>query len=502
MWNTTVAHATIVSLLLFFCSPGHLSPKTLYGISQLNISTDFQKGTQIHMNKTTRTSLLNNTESVSYLLMRFAPPAIISNLTAALYNMADQVFIGQGIGYLGNSATNVAFPLTTICMCIAMMIGVGSASVFNISLGKKQYDKCHTVCGTSLSVLLITGIFLFLIIKLFLSPILYFFGATPENYTYAATYVSITAWGIPFLLFSTGGNQMIRADGSPMWSMICMVTGAVLNVILDPLFIFHYHLGIAGAAWATVLSQIISALLVLLYLPHFQTADLKYKDFIPDFAILKEACSLGLTAMFNNLTNFLVQVVLNNLLRRYGAVSPYGSDIPLAAAGITIKLNTLFTSLILGIAQGSQPVNGFNIGAKRYAKVRSMYRLETKVCAVIGIIVFLIFQIFTTPIILLFGKSNALYMEFAGKYLHIFFLFPMLTGIQTITTMFCSQIGNAKKGAILALTKQVGLMIPLLCICAYIGGVTRICLAVPATELLAFIITMAAIHQEFQHMPI
>lgn len=454
------------------------------------------------MNTSSRSSLLNNTESVSDLLIRFAPPAIISNLMAALYNMADQVFIGQGVGYIGNSATNVAFPLTTICMCIAMMIGVGSASVFNISLGKGQQDKGRIACGTSLSVLILTGIFILVLVKLGLSPILHLFGATPENYAYAAEYVSITSWGIPFLLFSSGGNQMIRADGSPVWSMICMVSGALLNIILDPLFIFHYHLGIAGAAWATVISQVVSACFVLIYLPRFQTTHLGIQDFIPDPTILKESCSLGLTAMFNNLTNFLVQIVLNNLLRKYGSRSEYGSDIPLAIAGITIKLNTLFTSLILGIAQGAQPVNGFNIGARHYDRVRKMYRLEIKVCAVIGILVFLVFQIFTEPIIQLFGKSNELYMEFAKQYLHIVFLFPMFTGIQTISTMFCSQIGNAKKGAILALLKQVILLIPLLFICGYTGGVTRISYAMPIAELLAFIATVYALKKEFQHMPL
>lgn len=440
-------------------------------------------------------------EKIEALLWRFAPPAIASNLMSALYNMVDQVFIGQGVGYLGNAATNVAFPLTTICMCIGLMIGVGSASVFNIESGKGNKEKVRKVCGSSLSILLGAGLLLLLIVKIFRDPMLLLFGATTENMTYAGTYVSITAYGIPFLLFSTGSNQMIRSDGSPIWSMTCMVSGAVLNMILDPLFIFGLHTGIAGAAWATVISQIISAFLAAAYLPRFKTIHLSLRDFIPDLSVMKQALSLGLTPMFNNLSNLFVQIILNNLLRKYGSTSIYGSDIPLAVAGIVTKLNMLFTGLILGIAQGAQPINGFNIGAKKYGRVRSMYRLEFKVCSVVGTAVFLAFQLFTNPIISLFGKGNALYMEFARSYLRIFFLLAMINGVQTVTTMFCSQIGNAKKGALLALTKQVFLLIPLLFIMANLGGVEGIKFAAPISDAIAFIITMIVIRKIFAVMP-
>ena len=440
-------------------------------------------------------------EDVAILLRRFAPPAIASNLVSALYNIVDQIFIGQGMGYLGNAATNVAFPLTTVCMCIGLMTGVGSASVFNIESGKGNRDKMRMVCGCSLTALAAAGFLLLCLVNFFMEPMLLLFGATAQNIGYARTYISITAYGIPLLLFSTGGNQLIRSDGSPLWSMMCMVSGAVLNIILDPLFIFRFHMGIAGAAWATVISQAASAVLVLLYLPRFKTVRLRIKDFRLNLHIMWEFTSLGMTAMFNNLSSLIVQIVLNNLLRSYGSGSVYGSDIPLAVAGVVTKINLIFTSLILGIAQGAQPVNGFNTGAGNYHRVRQMYRLEFKVCAAVGLGAFLLFQCFTRPIISLFGNGNALYMEFAYSYLRVFFMLTMLNGVQTVTTMFCSQIGNAKKGALLALTKQIFLLVPLMFGMAALWGVNGLKFAVPTADAAAFVITMAAICREFKSMP-
>lgn len=441
-------------------------------------------------------------EEVSVLLRRFAPPAVISNLVSALYNIVDQIFIGQGVGYLGNAATNVAFPLTTVCMCVGLMTGVGSATLFNLEMGKGNREKVRKVCGSSLSTLFCMGLLLLLLVKVFMNPMLILFGATENNMEYARTYISITSWGIPFLLLSTGGNQMIRSDGSPMWSMTCMVSGALMNTILDPLFIFRFHMGIAGAAWATVISQIFSACLVVAYLPRFKTLRLHIRDFVPDPAVVREAWSLGLTAMFNNLSSLIVQIVLNNLLRRYGSQSAYGSDIPLAVAGIVTKVNLIFTSLILGIAQGAQPVNGFNTGARKFGRVRWMYRLEFKVCAVVGIAAFLSFQCLTGMIIGLFGAGNELYMEFASSYFRIFFALTMLNGVHTMSTMFCSQIGNARKGALLALTKQIFLLVPFLFLFSAMRGIDGLKYAAPAADAAAFVITMIALRLEFKHMPL
>lgn len=209
-------------------------------------------------------------KSIPKLLISLAVPAVIANVVNALYNIVDQIFIGQGVGYLGNAATNIAFPLTTICMAIGLMTGLGSAANFNLELGRKNPDNAKRVAGTAAGTLLICGILLCMIIRIFLKPLMLMFGATDQILDYAMEYTGITSFGIPFLLFSTGINPLVRADGSSTYSMLSIVTGAILNIILDPLFIFVFKMGIAGAAWATVISQIISSVLLAFYFPKFK----------------------------------------------------------------------------------------------------------------------------------------------------------------------------------------------------------------------------------------
>lgn len=439
-------------------------------------------------------------EPVSKLLPQFAIPAIMANLVSALYNIVDQIFIGNKVGYYGNAATNVAFPNTTVCMALGLLIGVGSASNFNLELGRGNETKAQKVAGTSLGTLLLAGVFLLTVIGLFMHPMLVFFGATDEILSYAETYVTITMWGIPFLLISTGGNQLIRSDGSPRWSMACMVSGAVINIILDYVFVYRCDWGIAGAAAATVIGQVVSAALVAAYIPRFKNIHLSVRDFCPRGRVLLSIVALGLTPMFNNLSNLVVQLVLNNLLRSYGAVSVYGSEIPLAVAGIVTKINTIFGAVVLGIANGLQPIAGFNYGAGQYQRVQEAYRLGRKLCFFLSIGAFLCFELLTEPIISLFGAENELYMQFATSYLRIFLFCTFLNGVQILSTIFFSVIGKAKKGAFLAVTRQVLLLIPFLVLFSVLGGVDGIKYAGPAADTAAFIVTMWMIHREFREI--
>lgn len=233
---------------------------------------------------------------VSKLLASLAIPAVVANLVNALYNIVDQIFIGQGVGYLGNAATNIAFPIVTICLAIGLMIGVGSAANFNLELGRKNPDKAKHVAGTAASLLVIIGVLLCIIILIFLKPMMIVFGATDNILDYAMEYTGITSFGVPFLLFSIGANPLVRADGSPKYSMMSIIIGAVLNTILDPIFMFVFGMGIAGAAWATVISQIISALVLALYFPKFKTVKFEWKDFIPQFSAMKIIVSLGISS--------------------------------------------------------------------------------------------------------------------------------------------------------------------------------------------------------------
>ena len=276
-------------------------------------------------------------ERTGKLIARFAIPAIISMLVSSLYNIVDQIFIGQGVGMLGNAATNIAFPISIICTATALLLGIGSASNYNLESGAGNQEKACGIVGTGLSMLVICGMVIAGIVLLFLDPLLQIFGVTPEILPYAQDYTGITAWGIPFLILSTGGNHLIRADRSPAYSMTCVLTGAVLNTILDPLFIFGFHLGIKGAAWATVIGQAVSGFLVILYFARFRRLELTKDMLKPQGRLVKAIASLGVASCINQISMAAVQITMNNTLRFYGAGSIYGSDIPLACVGVISK---------------------------------------------------------------------------------------------------------------------------------------------------------------------
>ena len=438
---------------------------------------------------------------VGKLLKSLAIPAIIANLVNALYNVVDQIFIGQGIGYLGNAATNIAFPITTMCLAIGLTLGIGGASNFNLELGKGYPEKSKHTAGTAASTLIIIGIILCITVRIFLEPLMIGFGATNKILEYSMEYTGITSYGIPFLLFSIGVNPLVRADGNAKYSMIAIVIGAILNTILDPLFMFVYNLGIAGAAWATVISQIISALLLLIYFPKFKSVKFSLNDFIPQLHYLKRIISLGFASFIYQFSNMIVLVTTNNLLKIYGKNSIYGSDIPIAVFGIVMKINVIFIAIVLGLVQGAQPIFGFNYGAKNYHRVRETMRLLLKVTFSIATILFIIFQVFPKQIISLFGEGDKLYFEFATKYMRIFLLFISLNSIQISIATFFPSIGKAIKGAIVSLTKQLIVLFPLLLTLPKFFGVEGVIYATPLTDLIAFTVAIIFLINEFKHMP-
>ena len=438
---------------------------------------------------------------VGKLLKSLAIPAIIANLVNALYNVVDQIFIGQGIGYLGNAATNIAFPITTMCLAIGLTLGIGGASNFNLELGKGYPEKSKHTAGTAASTLIIIGIILCITVRIFLEPLMIGFGATNKILEYSMEYTGITSYGIPFLLFSIGVNPLVRADGNAKYSMIAIVIGAILNTILDPLFMFVYNLGIAGAAWATVISQIISALLLLIYFPKFKSVKFSLNDFIPQLHYLKRIISLGFASFIYQFSNMIVLVTTNNLLKIYGKNSIYGSDIPIAVFGIVMKINVIFIAIVLGLVQGAQPIFGFNYGAKNFHRVRETMRLLLKVTFSIATILFIIFQVFPKQIISLFGEGDKLYFEFATKYMRIFLVFISLNSIQISIATFFPSIGKAIKGAIVSLTKQLIVLFPLLLTLPKFFGVEGVIYATPLTDLIAFTVAIIFLINEFKYMP-
>ena len=441
------------------------------------------------------------TRPIPQMLLSLAVPAVIANLVNAVYNIVDQIFIGNKIGYLGNAATNVAFPLTTICMAIGLMVGLGSAAGFNLNLGKKEPEKAKGIAGTAFTSLLLCGIVICILVRLFLQPLMVTFGATEDILSYAMEYSGITSFGIPFLLFSTGTNPLVRGDGNARYSMTAVIAGAILNIILDYTFMYVFSWGIAGAAWATVIGQIVSAVLLMLYFPKFQHVKFEAGDFLPKGKYIMQICRLGFSSFAFQSSTLVVQVVLNNLLRTYGAQSMYGSEITIAVAGIMQKINAIFVAVVIGVVQGSQPICSFNYGARKYTRVRETVRLLMISTTVLSAVVFLLIQCFPRQIMSLFGEGTEEYFEFAIRYVRGFAAVMFLNGLQTSCTTFFPSIGKAWKGSVISLSKQLVLLVPLLILLTQWMGLNGVIIATPVSDALAFMIAASFLFVEMKHMP-
>ncbi len=439
-------------------------------------------------------------EPVSTLLRRFAVPSVIAMLVSALYNMVDQLFIGHSIGVLGNAATNVAFPLSMVCTSIGLLCGIGGAANFNLCMGRKDPEHAKSYVGNAISMLAILGVILCVAVQLFLRPMMLLFGATPDVIDYACTYTRITSIGFPFLIVTIGGSNLIRADGSPKFSMLCNLVGAIVNTILDPLFIFVFHMGMAGAALATITGQILSFALVVFYLRGFKTLPLSLSDLKPNMACWARIAALGATPAFNQVAMMVVQIVMNNTLTYYGSNSVYGSDIPLACAGIISKVNMLFFSFVIGISQGLQPIVSFNFGAQKYDRVKDAYKKAVFAATAISIVAFLCFQFFPRQIIGIFGSGSEEYLHFAERYFRIFLFFTFLNGIQPVSSNFFTSIGAPKKGIFLSLTRQIIFLLPLLLIFPYLFGIDGVMYTAPIADLAAASVGIVMVVREFKIM--
>lgn len=437
---------------------------------------------------------------VGGLILKFAIPAIISMLVSAMYNIVDQIFIGQGVGMLGNAATNVAFPVTTIATALALLLGIGGASNYNLEMGAGREQRASSIAGTALSTLVITGAVLALVVLLFLRPLLGLFGATTDVMPYAVDYLGITAVGLPFYVLSIGGNHIVRADRSPTYSMTCVLTGAVINTILDPLFIFGFGWGIKGAAWATVIGQVVSGILVIIYFGKFRKMYLEISMLKPSSECLKAIVSLGMASCINQIAMAIVQIVMNNILRYYGGLSVYGSDIPIACVGVISKVNQVFMAICIGISQGCQPIWGFNYGAKKYDRVRLAYRYSMIACTAIATIFFLCFQLFPHQIVSIFGTGSDLYFQFAERYLKIFMFMTFANGIQPMSSGFFTSIGKAKLGIVMSLTRQVLFLLPLIVVFSLIMGIDGVMYAGPIADAAALSLAILFARRELVAM--
>ncbi|MDR0914339.1 MAG: MATE family efflux transporter [Oscillospiraceae bacterium] len=440
------------------------------------------------------------TQPLNKLIMQFAIPATISMLVGSLYNVVDQIFLGQAVGLYGNAATTVSFPVLTVCIAVALLVGIGAASNYNLKSGAGDEKLACRFAGNGLFFLCALGLVVAVITLIFLKPLLYVFGATEAVMPYAVDYLGITAIGFPFLVLTVGGNHLIRADKSPTYSMVCMVSGAVLNTILNPILMFGFGWGVKGSAVATVISQAFSAFLVIFYFAKLRKMELSRADFMPRFSIFKMIAALGFASFVNQIAIGITQTVANNMLKHYGELSAFGADIPVASAGVVSKLSAIFLAFCIGIAQGCQPIWGFNRGAGNFKRVRQTYKKAVLLVLGVGIVFFLIFEIYTRQMLWLFGEDSDAFFEFAEKYMRIFLAFTIFNGLQPMSSGFFTSIGKAKLGALIGLTRQIFLLVPMLLIFPLFWGVEGIMFAGPISDFIAVAVAVVLAAREIKTM--
>lgn len=439
------------------------------------------------------------TAPVGKLLLQFAIPSILSTLVAALYNMVDQIFIGQRIGYLGNAATTVAFPLTYINGALTLLFSNGSAVNFNLLSGKGEREEAMSFAGNGLTLLTVEGVCLALLVGGFTAWFVRIFGSTAEVFPYALTYIRIIAVGLPFLALTSGGTLLVRSDGSPRYAMWCSLSGVLLNFVLDWLFLFPLNLGIAGAAWATVLGQILSAVLLIVYLFRFKTARFERRHFKVTTQRVRRIAAIGAAASFNQAAMVLMNTVRNNMLRKYGALSAYGASEALAAAGVVTKINNLFYMTIIGCGTGGSPIMSFNYGAKKYRRVMATYFRILAYALTVGLVETVCFWLFPDALLRMFGSGADGYRVFALRFMHVFMLLVVIAGIPPASMHVMTAVGRAKRGILISLSKQFALTVLLLGL-PLLFGIDGVLYAGPVADVLAAVASFLVLRPEFRAM--
>lgn len=429
------------------------------------------------------------TEKIGKLIRKFSIPCIISLLVNSLYNIVDQIFIGWGVGYLGNGATNVVFPLTVISLAFSLMFGDGGAAYLSLKLGEGKKKEAQKGVSNSILLAIFSSLIICLISFIFLPQLLNLFGCTDTLKQFALDYGYIIVIGLPFVMIGTTLNSIIRADGSPKYAMTSMVTGAILNIILDPIFIFVLKTGVQGAAIATVISQIVTFLINIIYIKKFKSISLDKTKFKPEFGVLKKVSTLGISSFITQMSFVLVISFENNLLAKYGAVSEFGSEIPITVLGIVMKISQILNSIILGIAVGAQPILGYNYGAKKFDRVKQTLKLVLCLSVSISTFAFLLFQTIPDKLISIFGSGDEKYMEFACLAFRIYLMLCICNGIQMPSGIFFQAIGKSIKSAGVSLSRQILFLIPAMVILGQLFGIRGVLYSGAVADGLAFIVS-------------
>lgn len=440
------------------------------------------------------------TEKIGKLIRKFSIPCIISLLVNSLYNIVDQIFIGWGVGYLGNGATNVVFPLVIIGLSFSLMFGDGASAYLSLKLGEKKKEEAAKGVGNGIITSTILSILFCAVTLLFLPQLLNVFGCTDALREYALKYGFIIAIGFPFSMIGTTLNSIIRADGSPKYAMTSMVVGAVLNTILDPIFIFVFKMGVEGAAIATVISQFVTFILNVIYIKKFKSITINKKALKPKFTTIRKVGTLGISSFITQMSFVVVMAVENNLLGKYGMDTKYGSEIPITVFGIVMKINQILNSIIIGIAAGTQPILGYNYGARKFDRVKKTLKTVLGLSVIISTIAFILFQTIPEVLISIFGSGDANYMEFACIAFRTYLLLCIANGVQIPSGIFFQAIGKSIKSAILSLSRQIVLLIPAMIILGHSFGIMGVLYAGPVADGLAFALAIVLLVKEVRYL--
>lgn len=454
---------------------------------------------------------LLGTQKIGKLMMKFSLPCVISLLVGALYNIVDQIFIANAtyLWSFGNAANTVVFPLTIVALAIAVMIGDGCCSYVSIHIGMNEEEKASKSIGNSILIMLISSIVLMFSYLLFCDQLLKLFGGNVNNETFvfAKEYFLIIAIGIPFYMFGQGINPIIRSDGNPRFAMVSIMIGAITNVILDPIFIFICKWGMKGAAIATVIGQIITALVTLWYLFHMKGFKLIKKDYKLDFKIIKQTLVLGICSFFAQISLVFSLAATNNMLKKYGSFDPiFGlneySQIPMAIVGVVYKVYQIAISIAIGMAAGCIPIIGYNIGAKQYKRVKELLSKLIIYESLVGLVALSIVEIIPKGLLSLFGASNEsiYYVEFGIKTFRIYLSMIIFACINKATFIFLQAMGKAFSSTVLSMIREIILGVGLVLLLPIWLQLDGVLLSMPLADILTFIISFIIILKTYNEL--
>lgn len=436
-------------------------------------------------------------EKISKLMLKFCIPCILSLLVSALYNIVDQIFVGNSeLNVLGNAATGVVFPIFIIAQAFAWWIGDGCAAYMNICQGKNNAQNAHKAIGAGLIFTLVASLVLMAVFYPLKEQLLTLFGASNETIGYAVEYFNIILGFFPIFMLMNMMNAVIRADGSPAWSMASMLSGAIVNIALDPIFIFACHWGMAGAAWATVIGQTVSFAISFVYFFRTKTFKLKLTSFIPNVKEFGSVTKLGLSSFVTQMTIVIISLVCNIMLAKYGAMSKYGHDIPIAIIAIESKVFTVVINIVVGIVLGCQPIIGYNIGAKNYDRVKKLYASILISVALIAVVFTMLFELAPKAVVGIFGQPTNpeinpdYYWEFGQKTFRVFLMLVTFTCLIKTTSIFFQAVGKPIFATLTSLIRDIVCFIPLICVLPIFYGVEGILWAAPVADLIAMAVTV------------